>query len=102
MLRVIARPINIHTYATNENVGLSLTRPMITRELVLDTALMAVRRRLPRRVIIRSQYGSDDWRRFRNTNHFEPSMSRRGNCWDIAVAESFFSSLKKERIRKNI
>jgi putative transposase len=27
-------------------------------------------------------------------------MSRRGNCWDNAVAESFFSSLKKERIKK--
>jgi transposase InsO family protein len=32
----------------------------------------------------------------------EPSMSRRANCWDNAVAESFFSSLKKERIRKRI
>lgn len=30
------------------------------------------------------------------------SLSRRGNCWDNAVAESFFSSLKKERIRKRI
>jgi putative transposase len=29
-------------------------------------------------------------------------MSRRGNCWDNAVAESFFSSLKKERIKKQI
>jgi putative transposase len=29
-------------------------------------------------------------------------MSRRGNCWDNAVAESFFSSLKKERIKKRI
>lgn len=29
-------------------------------------------------------------------------MSRRGNCWDNAAAESFFSSLKKERIRKRI
>ena len=29
-------------------------------------------------------------------------MSRRGNCWDNAVAESFFSSLKKEKIRKRI
>jgi putative transposase len=30
----------------------------------------------------------------------EPSMSRKGNCWDDAVAESFFSSLKKGRIKK--
>lgn len=29
-------------------------------------------------------------------------MSRRGNCWDNAVAESFFGSLKKERIKKRI
>lgn len=29
-------------------------------------------------------------------------MSRRGDCWDNAVAESFFNSLKKERIRKRI
>jgi len=47
-------------------------------------------------------YGSDDWRRFCRTNRLEPSMSRRGNCWDNAVAESFFASLKKERIKKRI
>jgi putative transposase len=29
-------------------------------------------------------------------------MSRRGNCWDNAVAESFFSSLKKEHVKKKI
>ena len=82
------------------------TRPTIARELVLDAVLMAVRRRRPRRTVIHSdqgsQYGSDDWRRFCKTNHLEPSMSRRGNCWDNAVAESFFSSLKKERIKKKI
>ena len=82
------------------------TRPTIGRELILDAILMAVRRRRPNRTIIHSdqgsQYGSDDWRRFCRTNHLEPSMSRRGNCWDNAVAESFFSSLKKERIKKRI
>jgi putative transposase len=35
-------------------------------------------------------------------NNLEPSMSRRGNCWDNAIAESFFSSLKKERIQRCI
>jgi putative transposase len=67
---------------------------------------MAVRRRRPRRALIHSdqgtQYGSDAWRRFCKTNHLQPSMSRRGNCWDNAVAESFFGSLKKERIKKRI
>ena len=80
--------------------------PTIHRELVLDAVLMAVRRRRPRGTLIHSdqgtQYGSDAWRRFCRSNHLEPSMSRKGNCWDNAVAESFFSSLKKERIKKQI
>ncbi len=49
-----------------------------------------------------SQYGSDDWIRFCKAHKLDPSMSRKGNCWDNAVAESFFSSLKKERIRKKV
>lgn len=81
-------------------------RQTIHRELVLDAILIAVRTRKPKKTIIHSdqgsQYSSDDWRRFCRTNNLEPSMSRRGNCWDNAVAESFFSSLKKERIKKRI
>ncbi len=46
-----------------------------------------------------AQYGSEDWIRFCRDHNLDPSMSRRGNCWDNAVAESFFSSLKKERIK---
>jgi putative transposase len=82
------------------------TRSTIHRELVLDAVMMAVRQRRPKGAIIHSdqgcQYGSDDWRRFCRKNRLEPSMSRRGNCWDNAVAESFFASLKKERIKKRI
>jgi putative transposase len=68
---------------------------------------MAVWRRRPKqRVLVHSdqgsQYGSDAWQRFCKTHNLQPSMSRRGNCWDNAVAESFFSSLKKERIKKRI
>ena len=81
-------------------------RPTIHRELVLDAVLMAVRRRRPRGTLIHSdqgtQFGSDAWRRFCRSNRLEPSMSRTGNCGDNAVAESFFSSLKKERIKKQI
>lgn len=40
--------------------------------------------------------------RFFKDHNLIPSMSRRGNCFDNAVAESFFSSLKKERIRRRI
>jgi len=82
------------------------TRQSIHRELVLDALMIAVRQREPDGTIVHSdqgsQYGSDDWRRFCRSNGLRPSMSRRGNCWDNAVAESFFSSLKKERIKKRI
>jgi len=82
------------------------TKATIARELILDAVMMAVQRRRPKQAIIHSdqgsQYGSDDWRRFCKSNGLEPSMSRRGNCWDNAVAESFFSSLKKERVKKQI
>lgn len=82
------------------------TKPTMDRELVLDALLMAVRQRNPPHVLIHSdqgsQFGSDAWRRFCRAHHLEPSMSRRGNCRDNALAESFFSSLKKERIKKRI
>ncbi|MCP5135372.1 MAG: IS3 family transposase [Gammaproteobacteria bacterium] len=87
-------------------VGWSM-KPTLAKELVVDALLMAVWRRRPtNRVLIHSdqgsQYGSDQWLRFLKEHNLEPSMSRRGNCWDNAVAESFFSSLKKERIKKRI
>jgi putative transposase len=87
-------------------VGWSM-KPSLARDIVLDALLMAVSRRRPKEpVIIHSdqgtQYGSDDWMRFCLSNDLLPSMSRRGNCWDNAVAESFFSSLKKERIKKRV
>ena len=89
-----------------EVVGWS-TKPTLARELVIDAILMAVWRRKPNgKVIVHSdqgsQYGSDDWLRFCREHSLEPSMSRRGNCWDNAVVESFFSSLKKERIKKRL
>ncbi|EPQ2325068.1 IS3 family transposase [Klebsiella pneumoniae] len=87
-------------------VGWSM-KPTLSRELALDALMMAVWRRKPDGEVIvhsdqGSQYGSDDWQRFCRANNLVPSMSRRGNCRDNAVAESFFSSLKKERIRKRI
>lgn len=87
-------------------VGWSM-KPTLAREIILDALIMAVWRRRPKNTVIvhsdqGSQYGSDDWLRFLKANNMEPSMSRRGNCWDNAVAESFFSSLKKERIKKRI
>ena len=87
-------------------VGWSM-KPRITRDIVLDALLMAVWRRNPtRRVIVHSdqgsQYTSHDWRSFIRDNKLEISMSRRGNCHDNAVAESFFQLLKRERIKRRI
>ena len=87
-------------------VGWSM-KPSLAKDLVVDAILMAVWRRRPKsNTIIHSdqgsQYGSDAWLRFCREHRLQPSMSRRGNCWDNAVAESFFSSLKKERIKKRI
>jgi putative transposase len=87
-------------------VGWSMQSTLV-RDLVLDAILMAVWRRKPEAGLVihsdqGSQYGSDDWHRFCRAHGLRPSMSRRGNCWDNAVAESFFSSLKKERVRRKI
>ena len=87
-------------------IGWSM-KATLARELALDALLMAIWRRRPKTtVMIHSdqgvQYGSDDWQRFCREHGLEVSMSRRGNCWDNSVAESFFSSLKKERSRKNL
>jgi putative transposase len=87
-------------------VGWSMKSTMAT-ELVLDALMMAVWRRRPKAPVMihsdqGSQFGSDEFNRWCKDNRLVPSMSRRGNCWDNAVAESFFSSLKKERIKRHI
>lgn len=48
------------------------------------------------------QYTSSDWCKFAKGNNMELSMSPRGNCHDNAVAESFFSLLKTERVKRKI
>lgn len=45
-----------------------------------------------------SQYASNEFRQTITSNGFVPSMSRKGNCWDNAVAESFFATLKNEEV----
>lgn len=82
-------------------------QPRMTKELVLDALLMAVWRRKPQgKVVIHSdqgsQYTSQDWSDFLKAHGLEGSMSRRGNCHDNAVAESFFQLLKRERVRRKI
>jgi putative transposase len=74
-------------------------------DLVLQALLMAVWRRKPTgKVLIHSDQGSQftslEWASFLKHHDLEHSMSRRGNCHDNAVAESFFNLLKRERIRR--
>ncbi|MBM2657001.1 hypothetical protein JQL36_31920 [Burkholderia diffusa] len=44
-----------------------------------------------------SRFASDDWQSFLKAQQMVPRMSRRGNCPDNALAEGFFSALKKDR-----
>src|SRR5690606_7761405 len=90
-------------YARNI-VGWAMGRTM-TADLVLDALTMAYWRRKPTNTVMLhsdqgSQYSSRKCRKLLNTLNMQPSMSRRGNCHDNAVAESFFSNLKKEKIRR--
>jgi putative transposase len=76
-----------------------------TTDVVLQALLMGVWRRKPKnKVLVHSDQGSQftsrDWASFLKHHNLEHSMSRRGNCHDNAVAESFFNLLKRERIRR--
>ena len=77
----------------------------ITRELTLQALTMALGRRRPPRGLLHhsdrgsqqsTQYASTDYQGALTARGIVVSMSRRGDCWDNAVAESFFATLKVE------
>jgi putative transposase len=75
----------------------------ITRQLPLDALGMALGRRRPSPGLLHhsdrgSQYASGDYQAHLARHGFVGSMSRRGDCWDNAVAESFFATLKVELV----
>src|SRR6201986_5395751 len=75
----------------------------MTAQLVTDTLMMAIWRRTNRVPLLLhrdqgSQYTSEQFQRLMVDNGVICSMSRSGNVWDNAAMESFFSSLKTERI----
>lgn len=85
-------------------VGWSMS-DRITDQLALDALTMAYWRRQPNQTVQLhtdqgSQYTSGRCQRLLKTLNIKPSMSRRGNCHDNAVAESFFANLKKEKTRR--
>lgn len=87
-------------------VGWSMQSRM-TSELVSDALLMAVwRRGWPTELLHHSdqgsQYTSDLFQRLLHDHGIRCSMSRRGECWDNAAVESFFSTLKRERVHRRV
>jgi len=85
-------------------VGWAMGARMAT-DLPLQALTMAVWRRRPAPGLMLhsdqgSQFTSADWQAFLKAHGIVCSMSRRGNCHDNAVAESFFQLLKRERVRR--
>lgn len=83
-------------------VGFSMSEHM-TRMLVIDALRMAWFRRRPAAGLIfhsdrGSQYASGDFQKQLSAFHMRGSMSRKGDCWDNAVTETLFGSLKVERL----
>nr|WP_246540556.1 IS3 family transposase [sulfur-oxidizing endosymbiont of Gigantopelta aegis] len=81
-------------------VGWSMDERMKAK-LVNDALLMAIWKRKPMDGLLwhtdrGSQYASDSHRKILSDHNIIQSMSRKGNCWDNAVSESFFHSLKTE------
>ena len=85
-------------------VGWSMAEHL-RKELVLEALNMALGQRLPNGDLLHhsdrgSQYASSAYRDILQTHGITCSMSRKGDCWDNAVAESFFATLKTELIHR--
>ena len=91
--------IDLHSRAV---VGWALSERM-TCQLALNALSMAVAQRRPGRGLVHhtdrgTQYASGEYQAALQAQGIVCSMSRKGNCWDNAVAESFFATLKKELV----
>jgi putative transposase len=87
---------------TRQIVGWAM-RERMTQDLVVDALRMAWFRRRPKSGLIHhsdrgSQYCGAEFRKQLTAYGMLASMSRKGNCWDNAPTESFFNSLKNERV----
>jgi putative transposase len=87
---------------SNQVIGHAMSDRM-TKQLVIDALKKALKlRNYPTGVIVHtdrgSQYASNAYKAVLNQHKLIGSMSRKGNCWDNAVAENFFGIIKKEYI----
>jgi putative transposase len=85
-------------------VGLAMDRT-ITDALTQQALKQAILRRNPSEGLVfhsdrGSQYASNDFKALLARHEFIGSMSKKGDCWDNAVAESFFHTLKVELIHR--
>jgi len=79
----------------------------ITRQLVIDALNMAIKNECLKSELLhhsdrRVHYASNEFRGLFKTHGIQCSMSRKGNCWDNAVAEIFFHTLKVEWVQGKI
>ena len=93
----------IDLYA-NQVIGYAISDRM-TKQLVIEALEKALKgRNYPIGVIVHtdrgSQYASNSYKAVLNKHKLVGSMSRKGNCWDNAVAENFFGIIKKEYINQ--
>jgi transposase InsO family protein len=89
--------------ASRRIVGWSLDEEL-HRSLPLGALSMALTQRRPSRGLLHhsdrgSQYASSEYRSVLDREGITASMSRLGDCWDNAVVESFFATLKTELVR---
>ena len=87
-------------------IGWALSSRMFANETVIPAFKMAkLNRPIVDNLIFHSdrgvQYACNEFKKQLESPLITQSMSRKGNCWDNAVAESFFKSLKKECIYRN-
>jgi transposase InsO family protein len=91
--------------ASRRVVGWSMADHM-RAELVCDALGMAIEHRRPGALIFHSdrgcQYTSGEFASLCDDHGITQSMSRPGQCWDNAVAETFFAALKNELIYRNV
>lgn len=83
-------------------VGWSMST-RLTSSLVIDALTMAVRQRKPEPGLLHhsdrgSQYTGKPYQKVLAAHEMRVSMSGKGNCWDNAPTESFFSTLKREQV----
>lgn len=91
---------------TRKIVGWSM-RDTLHTEIALDALAMALARQRPGPGLLHHsdrgiQYAAEAYRQTLAAAHITPSMSRKGNCWDNAPMESFFHTLKTERVHHRV